>query len=167
MLEENIPFLTDEIESAEMQIPRSFAITDERTANWVVRKINEARKYAEECAAWAKSEAARSKRVEDFFVSRFGESLKEIVAEQLGLDQNRGKKSLKLPAGTVGFRHSKANVVVSDKQALLDWCRESLPTAILYSESVRKEEVNSYFFEHGVLPPGCELEPEGDKFFVK
>src|SRR4051812_34057237 len=56
-------------------VPERFAVTDEASANWLVRKVLEARRYAERVEAWAAAEMRRARRDEAFLLGRFGSDL--------------------------------------------------------------------------------------------
>ena len=42
------------------QVPDKFRVHDEKTANWVVRKVVEARNYAKKAKEWAEREVMRT-----------------------------------------------------------------------------------------------------------
>jgi hypothetical protein len=114
--------------SLEVLVPERFAITDQRSANWVVRKITEARACAQAVQEWADGEISRAVREEQFFLSRFGAQLEAWTRAQLtGL---RDRKSLKLPAGTVGLRAQAQRLHVHDEAQVLEWARSACPQAI-------------------------------------
>src|SRR5687767_3797595 len=104
------------------EVVEGFAVNSDETANWVVRKIVEARTYHQRCADWCAREQLRAKRTEDFFLWRFGEQLRRWLDETL---QQRGgrQRSVNLPAGTVGLRRVNALIVVEDEQRVMEWAR--------------------------------------------
>ena len=63
--------------------PEAFRVCDEASANWVVRRIAEARKYAEHVEAWAATELRRAEREERFLLERFGPQLEAWARERL------------------------------------------------------------------------------------
>ena len=65
---------------AEEDLPDVFVVSDERSANWVVRKIVEARRYAMHVEAWAAGEIRRAQREEQRLLDRFGLQLEQWTA---------------------------------------------------------------------------------------
>src|SRR5687768_10409667 len=84
------------------QEAEGFSVNSDSTANWLVRKIAECRAYRERIERWAAMEIKRAEREEAFFMTRFGRQLETWARRQIA--KQRGRKSVKLPAGTVGFR---------------------------------------------------------------
>jgi hypothetical protein len=80
MNEAVVPFENEDGELAE-QVPERFAVRDEASANWVVRRVVEARTYAERVKAWAEREQRRARREERFFLHRFGAELDRWLKE--------------------------------------------------------------------------------------
>src|SRR5689334_1388550 len=74
----------------------SFAVRDEATANWVVRKIVEARAYGERVKAYAERELKRAKRQEEFFLNQYGRGLEEWARQRIG-EQGGRLKQVRLP----------------------------------------------------------------------
>lgn len=153
-------------EELEAQVPERFEVRDEQTANWVVRRIVEARMYAERVQAWAEAEKRRARREEDFFTARFGLDIERWLRGEL--ERRKGKaKSVPLPAGRVGLRHTGAKLEVLDPDAVLAWAREHCPEAIKHSESLRKTPLNEHFEATGELPEGVHLQPPRDDFYIR
>ena len=140
----------------------SFVINDVSSASWVVRKIVEARARQERIKAWAAAEMKAARREEEFFLRRFGPELEAWVAENL-----HGRKTLHLPDGTLGYRRKGLLLNIEDKEAVLEWCRRNLPEAVRVKEDVLKTPLNEWVKETGEVPPGCEIEPGGDEFYVR
>lgn len=143
--------------------PDSFAVRDAASANWVVRKVVEARRYAEHVQAWAAAEVRRAEREEAFLMRRFGTQLEEWARRQVQT-QHDGRKSVALPAGAVGFRCGRSRLIVADESALLAWCRTNLPQAVKTVQSVAKSTVAEYVKSTGECPSGTELGGGGEHF---
>ena len=143
-----------------------FNVSDEPTANWVVRKIVEAHQYREHVKEWAEQECRRAQRDEERLMYMFGRQLEEWVKGRLAATNGR-RKSFTLPAGTVGFRHVNTAVVVIDEAAVIEWARSSQPKAIQTKEFLSKTAINEHFAAFGEVPPGVHVEPEREKFYVK
>jgi hypothetical protein len=159
--------MTTETDDAplEVQVPMAFEVRDQATANWVVRKIVQARQYADRVDAWAAAEIRRAKGEEAFLLRRFGAQLEQWTKQQL--NPGYGRRSVPLPAGVVGFRHEPPHLHILDQTKLLTWCRCNLPTAIKVIETVNKTPLLEHLTETGECPNGTELIGGGDKFFVK
>jgi phage host-nuclease inhibitor protein Gam len=155
----------NEEELAERLLPAdklSFEVTDAGSASWVVRKIVEAQARQQRIKDWAQAELRDARREEEFFRQRFGPSLEAWVAENLN-----GKKTLRLPDGSMGYRRRRPVLQIEDKEQLLDWCKNNLPDAVRVREDVLKTPLNEHLKETGEIPPGCDLDLGGDEFFVK
>src|SRR5262245_39432301 len=83
-----------------MPIEESFSVHDSASANWVLRKINEARAYSLHVEQWARAELRRAEREEAFLLHRFGDQLESWVRSQIA-QRHDGRKSIFLPAGCV------------------------------------------------------------------
>lgn len=144
-----------------------FHITDERSANWLVRRINQSRAYAHHVEQWAAAELRRAQRDEQYMLSRYGNELAEWARRRIG--QQRGKrKCVSLPAGVVGFRNEPTKLTVTDETRLLAWCRQHLPAAVKVIERVLASVVRDHITTSGELPDGAELRGGGgEKFFIK
>jgi hypothetical protein len=150
--------------------PEGFSVRDEGTANWLIRKVLEARHYAEQVASWAQRELRRAEREEQFLLYRFGQQLEDWTRRQLAAPEDmasRGRKSIHLPAGSVGFRREPAKLLIVDERALTEWCRVHLPSATAVVQHVHKAAVKEHVAATGELPPGAELREGGERFFIK
>jgi phage host-nuclease inhibitor protein Gam len=142
-----------------------FHVLDAESANFVIRKILEARRYGERAEAFAAAEMRRAQREEHFFWARFGGELEAWAKEQIAREFRR--KSLSLPSGTLGFRTEPQRLTVQDEARVLAWCRSSLPRAVKTAHSVLKSEITDYIKSSGELPPGVEITGGGERFYVK
>jgi phage host-nuclease inhibitor protein Gam len=154
---------TDELTAA---APEAFRVCDEATANWVVRRVMEARKYAERVEAWAATELGRAEREERFLLERYGRQLEAWARQRLAEGRARGK-SVRLPAGTIGFRATSPHLSIQDASALLRWCRSHLPLAIRTREHVLKSAVQEHVRSTGECPQGAAVVAGGERFFVR
>ncbi len=142
-----------------------FAVRDAASANWVIRKIVEARAYAQRVEAWAELEHRRAQREEDFLLRRFGVDLEAWARQQI-TQQHDGRRSVSLPAGAVGFRTEPTRLAVTDEKRLLAWCRAHLPSAIRIVESVPKTPLTDHLKATGECPDGAELQGGGERFHI-
>jgi phage host-nuclease inhibitor protein Gam len=155
-----------EMETVEMDAPEGFAVRDAASANWVIRKVVDARRYAERVETWAAAELRRAQREEEFFLRRFGCELEAWARQQIAQQHDR-RKSVCLPAGTVGFRTEPPRLDISDESALLAWCKINMPTAVSTVQSVMKTPVIEHLKITGECPSGAEIAGGGEKFYVK
>ncbi len=162
------PLVPFDMPDAEMeaQVPERFSVVDEGSANWVIRRIVEARAYAERVAAWAQIESRRARREEAFFLLRFGGQLEAWAQEQIAQRGGR-QKSLNLPSGRIGFRTAPPKLVIYDESALLAWARQHCPQAVEAVERVRKVALNEHFTDTGEIPPGAKFDPQHQTIFIK
>lgn len=147
-------------------VPQRFAVCDADSANWVVRHIAQARAYAEAVQLWAEREKRRAQREEDFFLRRFGVELEAWARRELK-KLKTSRKSIFLPAGSVGFRKVGAKLVVDDEPSVLDWASAHCQAAVIILRKLSKTNLNDHFAKTGELPDGTHLEPVEEKFFVK
>jgi len=142
-----------------------FCVRDAATANWVVRKIVEARAYAVRAKAWAEAEQRRAQRQEDFLLRRFGRELEDWARSQIE-QQHDNRRSVSLPAGCIGFRAESVKLAVVDERRLLAWCRANLPSAIRVIESVPKTPLMQHIKATGECPAGTEIIGGGQRFYI-
>jgi phage host-nuclease inhibitor protein Gam len=152
---------------SEPQAPERFSVRDDATANWLIRKICEAREYAQRCAEWAEREKRRAQRDEEFFWMRYGPQLRAFVKQKI-VDAGGRRKSIQLPAGTAGFRNEPARLVVDDDEAVIAWCRAHHPEMVSVVERLSKSALNAHVEKTGELPnSGVHIEPEHERFYVR
>jgi hypothetical protein len=150
--------------SAERDPPDSFAVVDAASANWVARKIIEARAYAKHVKAWAEGELKRAQREEEFFLHLYGRQLEDWAQSQI---KRSRRKSVKLPAGTLGFRTAPLKLDVRDEQRLIAWCRTTLPAALKIKTLVLKQQIKDHVVSTGECPDGAEIIAGGERFYVR
>lgn len=160
------PDSQDADQAVEYGVPDKFAVRDEGSANWVIRKVVEAKAYAQRVATWAEQEKLRAQRQEAFFMQRYGPQLHRWVRQQIA-ERGGKRKCLDLPAGRVGFRQQKEKMIVEDDARALAWAKTHCPTAVKVQESLLKAELNEHVQATGELPEGVRLEPEHESFYVK
>lgn len=150
----------------DFEVPLQFRVHDRKTANWVVRKVVEARQYIRSVEAWAQAEKRRARREEDFFLRRFQAELHAWVIAELA-DRGGKLRSLHLPAGRVGIRRRGPKIEIANQAAVLTWAAEHCPDAIKRSESVLKTPLAEHFESTGELPDGAVLHDAADVFFIQ
>lgn len=150
--------------STEADPPDTFTVHDEASANWVLRKVVDARAYAKRVKAWADGELKRAANEEDFFLRMYGRQLEDWARSQI---KSRRRKSLRLPAGTLGFRIAPMSLQVRDEQKLIIWCKQTLPAALRIETHVLKQQVKEHVASTGECPDGAEVVTGGEKFYVR
>lgn len=148
------------------EVPAQFRVHDRQTANWVVRKVVEARSYGEQIDQWAEAERRRARREGAFFLRRFEAELRAWLDSELA-NQGGKSKSINLPAGRVGIRRLSAKIEVLDQAAVLAWAQHHCPEAIKRVESIRKTPLNEHFQATGEVPDGTTVRDEQDTFYIR
>jgi hypothetical protein len=150
--------------SAECALPETFSVDNAAGANWVVRKIIEARNYAKHVKQWAEAEILRAQREEEFFLFHYGHQLEIWARSQIASGK---RKSVKLPGGTVGFRVRATKLEITDKKALLEWCKTNCPSSVMTVETVLKKGVMSHVKDTGECPAGAEIKVGSDHLYIR
>ncbi len=150
--------------SAECDVPETFAVDDAASANWLVRKIVETRAYAKHVKEWADGELRRAEREELFFLHRYGRQLEDWARAEIAKSR---RKSIKLPAGMVGFRTEPPKLDVTDEAKLVAWCRTALPTALRIETHILKQHVKDHVVITGECPDGTVISGGGQRFYVR
>jgi hypothetical protein len=76
-----------------------------------------------------------------------------------------GKRSVRLPKGTVGYRAGAEGIDITDAPAALAF---AVVAGIARMEpKVGKTELYAHFKTTGEIPDGCEVRPAADKFYVE
>ena len=148
-------------------IPKQFEVNDEKSANWLVRRIMDSRSYATQVKAWAEAELRRAAREQQTLLFLYGRQIEAWAKDEVAKSKGR-RKSLNLPAGCVGFRASPPRIVVDDEIAVLTWARRSLPAAVVVTEKLAKSVINDHCERTGELPDdGVHIEPACEKFYIR
>jgi hypothetical protein len=150
--------------SAECTLPETFSVDDAASANWVVRKIIEARNYTKHVKEWAEAECKRAQNEEQFFLFHYGVQLERWAKSQL---EGGRRKCVSLPGGKVGFRTEPRKLDVSDEPKLIEWCRENLPDALRIETHVLKSLVKDHVQKTGECPDGTNISGGNQKFYIR
>lgn len=159
--------LEAEVESEIQRIvPEAFSVCSPETAAWVVRQIINARTYSQKVQAWAAMEQRRAVAEEEHLLFRFGHQLRGWA--EVEIRKLRGRKSINLPSGTVGFRSVPARVVFDDEDAVLAWAKVVCPAAVVTNERLLKKPVVEHITATGEVPErGLHAEPSSETFYIK
>ncbi len=143
-----------------------FEINSAERANWLVRKLVECRQYAARARDFAGREQRRAAREERTLMWLFGRQLEAWTARQIAADGGR-RKSISLPAGTVGYRRVAAKLVVDDEAVVLAWAKRQLPEAVVGTERLSKAVLDDVMKTTGVIPPeGAHVAAASEDFYV-
>ena len=146
--------------------PERFAVRDESSANWLVRKLVEADAHIQRVKQQAEREIGRTQRERDFLFMRFGPELERWAKKELAKHKGR-RKSLLLLSGTVGFRRLGTKLVVDDESKLLAWAKRHCRAVVRIIERISKTALNEHLTTTGEIPSGAHVEPPHEKFYVK
>lgn len=126
---------TGEILSAEPEAPK-FAVTDEKSAEWVLQRIQEeeaavAALTAQENAILENVRAMKRRHQSkaDGLRYRFAGELEAFARENLN-----GGKTWTCPYGSVQFRKVASRLKVADDSRALEWARTGCPDAVKVTE---------------------------------
>lgn len=161
---------------------------DERSVNRIIRRIMSLRGYVRYVEQWATSEIRRSKRQEERLMQWFRPQLEAWARARLG---NGRRRSIRLPAGTLGLRRTPARPVVVDQAEAMAWCREHLPEALrlqlvadgpsalqlremleqlesgfAHEEEIRKQVLTAHVKTTGECPPGVSMGGGHETFYI-
>jgi phage host-nuclease inhibitor protein Gam len=152
---------------AESDCKPAFCIDSPERANWLVRRVLEARAYAIRVRSWAEQEQNQSERDEGRMMYLFGRQLQDWATRELASQPGR-RKSINLPAGIIGFRQTATQIRIDNQDAVMAWAREILPEAIIVKESLSKAAINGHFAATGEIPDaGITVEPSREKFYIR
>jgi len=148
-------------------VPKAFAIDCEAHANWLIRRIVIARQYAVRVQEWAEQESRRAQREEQTLLFLFGRQAEQWARVEIEKLSGR-RKSMNLPAGTIGFRTMNPSLHVDDERVVLGWAKEYCPAAVLVVEKLSRSVLKAEFERHGVIPDnGAHVDPGGERFFIR
>jgi len=148
------------------EIPEEFSVDSAEGANWLVRKILDARNYAAAVQAWAAREQQRAEREEKSLLFLFGNQLRNWCRAEIAQRGGR-RKSVPLPAGIVAFQQVAANLVVDDERAVLRWAKANCHKAVVVMERASKSVLKEHFAGTGEQPDGTHVEPLSERMYIR
>ncbi len=146
-------------------VPPAFRVADTASANWVIRKVIEARAYADRVKRWAELELRRADREEQFFLGRFGAELEAWARAEIA-NLHDGRKSLRLPSGMIGFRTAPPSLLITDENKLLEWAQGHLRQAVEVRRLIRKSVLLEHLKLTGECPIGAEIRDGDERMFI-
>ncbi|HMP08366.1 MAG TPA: host-nuclease inhibitor Gam family protein, partial [Lacipirellulaceae bacterium] len=128
----------------------------------MVKSIDDEEARVDEMYSRIKADLARKRDGLQWTLGNFAE---DYVRRRL-----TGKsRSIKTMWGVAGFRRKPAILAVVDADAVLAACDrgELPPDCIRIKREVAKAALDAVYERLGEIPPGCEVRPASDKFYVK
>ena len=142
------------------------SIKEKQDMNDVLRKIKKLEDEKAEEQELAKAEKHRiekwleeRERSIDYKLDYYNAILENYLREQ-------GKKSVKLPFGTIRYRKRPEKFKYDDEK-VIDYLKKHYPEEVKISESYNKSNIKKLVKEHGEIPEGVEIEEQEAKFEVK
>jgi phage host-nuclease inhibitor protein Gam len=165
-----------------------FVIDSDEAANWVVRKVVEARAYAVRAKEWAEREVRRAKRDERFFVDQYSAQIRDWLSSRL----TSRKRSIDLPSGRVGLRKQPPQVEICDLSTVVAWTTINVPEAVVVqievcgpeavrvgnemsnrfptakvTWAVRRKLLNEHLTATGEVPSGASVSGTQDSMYIR
>jgi hypothetical protein len=137
--------------------------------DWRLRRIAQERAEIARNTAVAQAEIARYQQwLEDANSSHHATIawLESQLREVARVYDFHGKKSRKLPHGTIGFRQQGGRTTILNMEAAIAFAREhAIPVKV--TETVSTTAIKEYIESTGETLPFVEVEPKVDAFYVK
>jgi hypothetical protein len=166
---DNLPLELGDSEEVETTDREQFHITDDSSADWLLRKyaaINaEISLIQNQAAAAVKRLQSDREGLERLYQAE----LEEYARQRIAADK-RGRKSVILPHGTVAFRTIPAGLKIVDEQEALEWAiREGrcYGEVKVLDKAVFRAIAGDYLNIKGELLPGVEMQPERESFGIR
>lgn len=153
------------------EVKPEFCIDSDSAADWLLQKYAALDAEIVLITAQAQEAVKRLQADRQSLEHLYQGQLEAFVRERIA-DERRGRKSLILPHGTVGFRTVPASVRIVDEQVARVYAeRTKMPNAILVTELLRTGVYGALakkaLEETGELLPGIEYVPERESFHIK
>lgn len=159
-------------ESIEPERAEGWRIEHIAQADWALEKLAETKYRLDEieemeATAIERIRARATKlREEPTRDAAFFESHLRLWAENNRNTLLTGKaKSRKLLHGSVGWRTKPMGLEVKDLAALLEWARPR--DLVRIKEEPQMDAIRGHFKAVGEIPPGTDVKPETETFYVK
>ncbi len=171
-------YTVDYSEETDPVTPERFSVTDESSANWVLKKLAfyEARLSAYQTMIDNEIESIRSRgeqitgpitRQIEFFRAAFGDQLRAWTQEQIA---GQKAKSVKLLHGSAGFRKSPERVNIIDEARAIKIAEElGLADVVRIRKEISKTNAKAALGtpEGAALADVIEIQPGEDVFYIK
>ena len=121
--------MRDEIDQAEAEVVRLYAITEAQKAPYVRRR--------------------------EWLTERYGPALNAAADIELEARGNETTGDVKLAGGTIKVRNGSQSLTILDNGAAVWWAEEHMPEAV--KKTVEKNPLKKHALETGEVPDGCTL----------
>ena len=142
----------------------TFEVRDESSANWVVRRSWKPAHTPSTSRNGRRWNFGGRRREEQFFLQHYGHQLEDWARARISKDRRR--KSIKLPAGTVGFRIEPTKVELKDDEKVIAWCRRSLPHALAVRTLIIRAVLTEHVRQTGECPDGADITGGKQRFYI-
>lgn len=152
-----------------------FRVTDDKSAEWCIRKIREARAEKQRWAEYYREQQRKIDQEADGTISYF-EALLADYFDSVPHKRTKTQESYQLPGGKL-VRKQQAPEYQRDETALLPWLKENAPALVKVTESadwaaLKKQLViapdgETVATEDGEIVPGVKAVQRPDVFRVE
>lgn len=169
-----IDYNLDDLLAPETEGKNPWTITDDRAADWALRKIKELDADTASWQAHYEALAAKIERQNNAAKERLMEHLSRYF-ETVPHHKTKTQESYALPTGKIGVK-AVAPGYVRDDDALLAWTKSNHAELVQVKESVNWSELKKLLqaageqavdMETGEVVPGVTVTPGGLKFFIQ
>ena len=152
-----------------------FVVTDDKSADWCIRKIIEEDQELERLNAWYDRQKKAAKEQHDFRVAYFTGLLEDYFRD-VPAKETKTQRKYSLPSGDMVQTKDKADFSVEDEAKLLKWCEDNDPDLVKVVTSPkwgdlkkRLESVEGMIVDHdtGLFVDGVKIETKPGEFKVK
>ena len=151
-------------DDAEGQEADTFTPDTADKADWVLCKIADARSRAARVRENMEMIARDHDREAEGLEWRFGAALQAFARKEIAAG-HKGKKSVRLPNGVLGYRTKPAGVSVTDDAAALAWAQENCTEAV--SLRLDKKALADALLTTGEAVDFAAFTPADETFYIK
>lgn len=146
-----------------MDIERErFIVTDDRSAEWCLKKIAEADAEFEQMKEWHQQQIESEKKHHDSEVDYFRALLAEYFAK-VPKKETKTMSKYALPSGTLVLSKPKSDYACKDADALLSWCKTNSPDLVRVKTEAAWADVKKRLVktDAGIIDTETGLEVDG------
>jgi hypothetical protein len=141
-----------------------FHVRDQESADWVLRKMLQAKTAIETVKANAEKLIRRHQRELDWLNLRFESELEELASREL---KSQKTKTLQLSYGALAFRRVAPQVQATEDA--IGWLEQLAPDAVKTTKSVLVSQIPEDVVTAAIAEerPGIFIRPERESFSIK
>jgi len=147
-----------------------FHVVDEKTANWVLRKLANLEAERVRIEEQSKKMISSVRTDYDEIIRRYGDELEAWARQEL-LDHGNRKKTVHTFHATLAFRTVAAHLKLAEPDEALKYVREHAREHLQVIEKLNattyREEAARRMQQHGEILPGIERVPEQESFAIR